>query len=50
MLREAGAVAVHRIDEQYLETPYFGSRRMAKWFASQGEAINRKRAVKENKG
>jgi putative transposase len=34
---------MRRIDEQYLETPYFGSRRMAKWFAAQGESINRKR-------
>jgi putative transposase len=34
---------MRRIDEQYLQTPYFGSRRMAKWFARQGELINRKR-------
>jgi putative transposase len=34
---------MRRIDEQYLETPYFGSRRMAKWFAARGESINRKR-------
>ena len=31
------------IDEQYLRTPFFGSRRMAVWLANQGWAINRKR-------
>src|SRR5689334_21003918 len=32
------------IDRQYLVRPYFGSRRMAAWLATQGHAINRKRA------
>ena len=31
------------IDEQYLRTPFYGSRRMAVWLAKQGWAINRKR-------
>ena len=34
---------MRRIDEQYLKTPFFGSRRMAIWLASEGEAVNRKR-------
>lgn len=32
-----------RIDEQYLKTPFFGSRRMAIWLAGEGEEVNRKR-------
>ena len=31
------------IDEQYLRTPFFGSRKMAIWLAQQGRAVNRKR-------
>ena len=31
------------IDEQYLATPFYGSRRMAAWLARRGEAVNRKR-------
>jgi putative transposase len=31
------------IDEQYLKTPSFGSRRMAAWLARSGEPVNRKR-------
>ena len=34
---------MRRIDEQYLKTPYFGSRRMAIVLASEGEEVNRKR-------
>jgi putative transposase len=34
---------MRRIDEQYLKTPYFGSRRMAIWLARDGEEVNRKR-------
>jgi putative transposase len=34
---------MRRIDEQYLERPYFGSRRMTKWLQGQGEPVNRKR-------
>ena len=31
------------IDRQYLSRPYYGSRRMAAWLATQGHVINRKR-------
>jgi putative transposase len=31
------------LDEQYLETPYYGSRRMAKALQAEGYAVNRKR-------
>jgi putative transposase len=34
---------MRRIDEQYLQRPFFGSRRMTVWLRHQGEAINRKR-------
>lgn len=31
------------IDEQYLRTPFYGSRRMAAFLERQGELVNRKR-------
>ena len=31
------------IDRQYLARPYYGSRRMAAWLATQGDRVNRKR-------
>ena len=31
------------IDEQYLKTPFFGSRRMTAWLERSGEVVNRKR-------
>lgn len=31
------------IDEQYLATPFYGSRRMTAWLERRGEAVNRKR-------
>jgi putative transposase len=31
------------IDEQYLRTPFYGSRKMAYWLTQQGHAVNRKR-------
>ena len=34
---------MRRIDEQYLATPFYGSRRMAVWLQQQGYVINRKR-------
>jgi putative transposase len=34
---------MRRIDEQYLKTPFFGSRRMAAWLGRGGEEVNRKR-------
>lgn len=33
------------IDEQYLRTPFYGSRRMQKWLQSGQHAVNRKRVV-----
>jgi len=34
---------MRRIDEQYLKTPCYGSRRMTVWLGRQGFAVNRKR-------
>jgi putative transposase len=34
---------MRRIDEQYTRYPFYGSRRMAAWLASEGEVVNRKR-------
>src|SRR3984957_7144826 len=31
------------LDRQYLQTPFYGSRRMAAWLKTQGHAVNRKR-------
>ena len=31
------------LDEQYLETPFYGSRRMTVWLQKQGYDVNRKR-------
>ena len=31
------------IDEQYLRTPFYGSRKMVAWLRSQGYSVNRKR-------
>ena len=31
------------IDEQYLKTPFYGSRRLAAWLARRGEEVDRKR-------
>jgi putative transposase len=34
---------MRRIDEQYLRTPFYGSRRMAVWLQAEGQEVNRKR-------
>jgi putative transposase len=34
---------MRRIDEQYLKTPFYGSRRLTAWLTRQGEEVNRKR-------
>src|SRR5271169_2496567 len=39
---EDGAIMA-LIDRQYLARPYYGSRRMAAWLATQGHPVNRKR-------
>ena len=38
---ELGLMAL--LDRQYLQTPFYGSRRMAAWLQAQGHAVNRKR-------
>jgi putative transposase len=39
----ANLALMRRIDEQYLRTPFFGSRRMTVWLQRHGEKVNRKR-------
>jgi putative transposase len=34
------------LDEQYLRTPFYGSRRMTAWLHSQGHAVDRKRVAR----
>ena len=34
------------IDEQFLETPWYGSRQMARWLRRQGYRVGRKRVVR----
>ena len=34
---------LRRIDEQFLETPFYGSRQMTRWLRRQGTRVNRKR-------
>ncbi len=34
---------MRQIDEQYLKTPFYGSRKMVEWLWEQGQAVNRKR-------
>jgi putative transposase len=34
---------MRRIDEQFLETPFFGSRQMTRWLRREGYAVSRKR-------
>jgi putative transposase len=40
---EENLCLMRRIDEQYLKTPFYGSRRMAVWLTYQGLTVNRKR-------
>jgi putative transposase len=40
---EQDRAIVALIDRQYLARPYYGSRRMAAWLATQGHLVNRKR-------
>jgi len=39
----ANLALMRRIDEQYLRTPFYGSRRMTVWLRGEGEEVNRKR-------
>src|SRR5207245_530963 len=38
-----GPASAAQVDRQYLARPYYGSRRMAAWLATQGHPVNRKR-------
>ena len=40
---EENLCLMRRIDEQYLRTPFYGSRRMTAWLQQAGQAVNRKR-------
>jgi putative transposase len=40
---DADLVLMRLIDEQYLRTPYYGTRRMVVWLQRQGQIVNRKR-------
>ena len=40
---EENLCLMRRIDEQYLKTPFYGSRRMTVWLAYEGFEVNRKR-------
>jgi putative transposase len=42
-ISEADHTIMALIDRQYLARPYYGSRRMAAWLATQGHRVNRKR-------
>ena len=42
-INEEDGTIMALIDRQYLVRPYYGSRRMAAWLATQGHAVNRKR-------
>lgn len=38
---------MRRIDVQFLETPFFGARQMARWLRRQGYDVNRKRVARD---
>lgn len=40
---EANEALMRRIDAQFLETPFFGSRQMTRWLRRQGSRVSRKR-------
>src|SRR5437868_9214303 len=42
-MTEEDCTTMALIDRHYLARPYYGSRRMAAWLATQGHAVNRKR-------
>src|SRR5712671_5308237 len=42
-ISEEDCTIIALIDRQYLARPYYGSRRMAAWLATQGHPVNRKR-------
>ena len=40
---EENLLLMRLVDEQYTRTPFYGSRKMTEWLATQGHAVNRKR-------
>ena len=40
---EENLLLMRLLDEQYTRTPFYGSRKMTEWLASEGHAVNRKR-------
>src|SRR5437868_14116137 len=42
-ISEEDGTIITLIDRQYLARPYYGSRRMVAWLATQGHLVNRKR-------
>ena len=38
---------MRRIDEQFLETPFYGSRQMTRWLRRQGDMVSRKRVRRQ---
>jgi hypothetical protein len=44
-INEEDCTLMALIDRQYLARPYYGSRRMAAWLATQGHVVNRKRRL-----
>ena len=44
--REENLQLMRLLDEQYTQTPYYGTRRMTAWLRSQGYAVNRKRVTR----
>lgn len=40
---EQNLLLMRLLDEQYTRTPFYGSRRMMEWLATEGHAVNRKR-------
>lgn len=42
--REENLAILRLLDEQYLKTPFYGTRRVMAWLATQGYRVNRKRA------
>lgn len=43
---EENLLLMRLMDEQYIKTPFYGSRRMAAWLATKGFPVNRKRVAR----
>jgi putative transposase len=43
---EENLLLMRMLDEQYTRTPFYGSRRMVEWLATQGFGVNRKRVAR----